>query len=208
VAARDEILAPKTAAEPAVFGLADVAALASSGVSDDVILNQMRTTGTTFALRTEDIIFLKRNKVSDRVVIEMQNSRSRHLATETGATGARSAAQASVATPSLYLRCSESVEFTNKSRKGRDKTGKEIEVKWQEMRAVGNVRIRIDNLEASAEIVTYSEDKSLLAFYGSTKNPAVLTRRKQECDECTILRGEKITFNLKTKEYSVEGARR
>ncbi len=67
---------PKT--EPDAMGLADVAALASSGVSDEVILNQMRTTGATFALCTEDILFLKRNKVSDRVVIEMQNTRARH----------------------------------------------------------------------------------------------------------------------------------
>ena len=35
----------------------------------------MRTTGSTFQLRTEDIVFLKKQSVSDRVVMAMQNSR-------------------------------------------------------------------------------------------------------------------------------------
>jgi hypothetical protein len=57
------------------MGLADVVALANSGVSDEVILNQMRTTGANFALGTQDLIFLKKTKVSDAVVMVMQNSR-------------------------------------------------------------------------------------------------------------------------------------
>ena len=61
----------------AAMNLADVVALASSGVSDEIILNQMMTTAARFTLGTEDILFLKRNKVSDRVVMELQNSRLR-----------------------------------------------------------------------------------------------------------------------------------
>jgi hypothetical protein len=64
-----------TAAKSATMGLADVVALANSGVSDEVILNQMRTTGANFALGTQDLIFLKKTKVSDAVVMVMQNSR-------------------------------------------------------------------------------------------------------------------------------------
>jgi hypothetical protein len=52
-----------------------VVVLAAGGISDEIILNQMKTTGTRFQLATEDILFLKRNKVSDHVVIEMQNCR-------------------------------------------------------------------------------------------------------------------------------------
>jgi type II secretory pathway component GspD/PulD (secretin) len=57
------------------MNLADVAALSMSGVSDDIILNQIRTTGAAFCLGAEEIIWLKKNGVSDRVVMEMQNSR-------------------------------------------------------------------------------------------------------------------------------------
>jgi hypothetical protein len=68
-----------SAAKSAMMGLADVVALAGSGVNDEVILNQMRTTGASFALGTEDLIFLKKNKVSDAVVMEMQNSRMNRM---------------------------------------------------------------------------------------------------------------------------------
>jgi hypothetical protein len=57
------------------MNLADVAALAMSKVSDDIILNQMRTTGAVFRIGAEEIIWLKKNGVSDRIVMEMQNSR-------------------------------------------------------------------------------------------------------------------------------------
>ena len=46
-----------------------------SGVSDEIILNQLRTTGATFCLGTEEIIWLKKNGVGDQVVIAMQNTR-------------------------------------------------------------------------------------------------------------------------------------
>lgn len=62
----------------AAMNLADIVALSSSGVSDEIIINQIQTTQATFTLATEDILFLKKNKVSDKVVIEMQNSRGRN----------------------------------------------------------------------------------------------------------------------------------
>jgi protein involved in polysaccharide export with SLBB domain len=79
---QDEPIAPQRdaasgAKDDAPMNLADVAALSSSGVSDEITLNQIHTTGACFKLCTEEILFLKRNKVSDRVVIEMQNSRHR-----------------------------------------------------------------------------------------------------------------------------------
>jgi hypothetical protein len=61
------------------MNLADVVALSTSGISDDLIVNQMMTTGATFTLATEDILFLKKNKVSDQVVMMMQNSRPRPM---------------------------------------------------------------------------------------------------------------------------------
>jgi hypothetical protein len=65
------------------MNLADVVALSSSGISDEIIVNQMMTTGATFTLATEDILFLKKNKVSDQVVMAMQHSRPRPMPSAT-----------------------------------------------------------------------------------------------------------------------------
>jgi hypothetical protein len=59
----------------AAMNLADVVALSSSGVSDEVIINQIHTTSVHFTLSTEDILWLKKNKVSDQVVMQMQHTR-------------------------------------------------------------------------------------------------------------------------------------
>ncbi len=66
-----------SAATAGLMGLADVVALSASGISDSIIVNQMRTTGATFRLGTEEILFLKKNGVHDDVIIEMQNSGAR-----------------------------------------------------------------------------------------------------------------------------------
>jgi len=43
--------------------------------SDEVIVNQIRTTGATFALGTQDLIRLSKEHVSDTVILAMQNTR-------------------------------------------------------------------------------------------------------------------------------------
>ncbi len=57
--------------------LSEVAALAGRGRQRRDHLGITHTTGASFKLGAEDILFLKKNHVSDRVVIEMQNSRNR-----------------------------------------------------------------------------------------------------------------------------------
>ena len=51
----------------------DVIALAKKGVSDNVIVNQIRATRSTFQLSNDDLITLKDAGVSDRVVNFMLN---------------------------------------------------------------------------------------------------------------------------------------
>jgi hypothetical protein len=46
-------------------------------VGDEVIINQIRSTGSTFQLTTSDITYLKQNNVSDRVINEMISARPR-----------------------------------------------------------------------------------------------------------------------------------
>lgn len=46
-------------------------------VGDEVIINQIRSTGSSFQLSTGDITYLKQNNVSDRVINEMISARPR-----------------------------------------------------------------------------------------------------------------------------------
>lgn len=55
----------------------DVATMALNHISDDVIINQIRTSGTVFSLNPNDIYYLKQNGVSDGVIEEMQATRYR-----------------------------------------------------------------------------------------------------------------------------------
>lgn len=56
-------------------GLSDVVQLTKDGVGEEVIINQIRTTGATFQLSTEDLRTLQANNVSPNVIKEMQNRR-------------------------------------------------------------------------------------------------------------------------------------
>jgi hypothetical protein len=56
---------------------ADVTALVKSGVNDDVIISQIRSTRTVFRLSTAEIIDMKNNGVSEKVIDFMINTASR-----------------------------------------------------------------------------------------------------------------------------------
>jgi outer membrane lipoprotein SlyB len=58
------------------IGIADVIALTRSGQRDEIIINQIRVTRSTFQLTTTDLQMLKDNGVSDRVIAEMQAARA------------------------------------------------------------------------------------------------------------------------------------
>ncbi|MBA4191168.1 MAG: hypothetical protein C0467_24575 [Planctomycetaceae bacterium] len=57
------------------LGLTDVIHLAQQGHDDQVIINQIRSTGSSFQLTASDLDFLKNNQVSSRVIAEMQSAR-------------------------------------------------------------------------------------------------------------------------------------
>jgi hypothetical protein len=60
---------------PQRMGIADVIGMSRAGQSDAVIINQIRTTRSTFQLAGADLDMLKQNGVSDRVILEMQAAR-------------------------------------------------------------------------------------------------------------------------------------
>lgn len=59
------------------LGVQDVVQMAQSHISDDVIVNHIRSSGSVFQLSAQDTIWLKQNGVSDRVVAEMQATNMR-----------------------------------------------------------------------------------------------------------------------------------
>jgi surface antigen len=61
------------AATPQKLGLTDIVHLTHQGHDEQVIINQIRATGSTFQLTTSDLDWLKANGVSPRVIAEMQS---------------------------------------------------------------------------------------------------------------------------------------
>lgn len=60
------------------LGLTDIVTMVQQGVSDDVIITQIRTSGSVFYLSASDLGYLKNDcGVSDRVVMEMQATANR-----------------------------------------------------------------------------------------------------------------------------------
>lgn len=62
--------------QQARMGIADVIALAQAGHSDQVIINQIRSTRSTFQLAGSDLDMLKNAGVSQAVIAEMQAARA------------------------------------------------------------------------------------------------------------------------------------
>ena len=59
------------------LGITDVIELTKAGQGDQIIINQIRSTHSTFHLSSADLNLLKTNGVSDRVIAEMQVARAR-----------------------------------------------------------------------------------------------------------------------------------
>jgi hypothetical protein len=70
-------VAAAQAARPPL-GMTDVIQMAQAHVSDDLIISDIRSTGSVFHLSGQDTIWLKQNGVSDRVVQEMMLTANRY----------------------------------------------------------------------------------------------------------------------------------
>lgn len=67
-----EKVAVQAAAQRRAMGLQDVVTLSRQGTSDDIIINNVRTSGTIFRLSGDEIVWLKQNGVHDCVIEAMQ----------------------------------------------------------------------------------------------------------------------------------------
>ncbi len=90
------------------YGVEDVIKLSRAQISDDIIQNYVQNSGTVYNLSPNDLVYLRNQGVSDRVVATMLEQRSR-LATATaqsapapGAASAPASAEASSAAAPTY----------------------------------------------------------------------------------------------------------
>lgn len=74
---KDVVQATATANAAAAqrLGLTDVIGMVQQGHDEQVIINQIRNTGSTYSLTPGDLDFLRQNNVPSRIIIEMQNAR-------------------------------------------------------------------------------------------------------------------------------------
>jgi hypothetical protein len=108
----------------------------------------------------------------------------------------------------IYLEARDTLEVFSKVQKEKDADGKEIDVSYSEMIAIGNVRVRKQGeFFGDADKVTYSELKGTLTFQGSDKNPASIHRSRGQGVPDQKFSGKTLIYYLKTKTVGGEGAR-
>ncbi|HKB04253.1 MAG TPA: hypothetical protein VKD90_18660, partial [Gemmataceae bacterium] len=84
-------------------------------------------------------------------------------------------------------------------------TGQMVDKTYQEMIAVGNVRVRKQGeFFGDADRVTYSELKGTLTFYGDDRNPAEVHEQKGTGVATKPLRAKTIIYNIRTKSFEAE----
>lgn len=71
---RQQVIVPPQVQPGPPLGLEEVKSLAKSGVSDDLIVSQIRSSATVYHLGTADIILLKNAGVSEKVIDYMINT--------------------------------------------------------------------------------------------------------------------------------------
>jgi surface antigen len=72
-----QLVAAQAAAATPPLTLEDIVRMAQSQTSDQVIINQIRTTGSVYRLNAAQIQWLREQGVSDTVILEMQNTATR-----------------------------------------------------------------------------------------------------------------------------------
>jgi len=94
--------AASQAAPQLSYGVSDVVQLAHANVSEDVILNYVKNSGNAYGLDAGQILYLKQQGVSDRIINTMLDQRSRLAAVQTASSqnnsGANNAPTATVIT--------------------------------------------------------------------------------------------------------------
>ncbi len=75
----EQKVAAQQQAQRRALGLQDVVTLTQNGTSDQIIINEINTSGTVYHLSGDEIVWLKQNGVHDCVIESMQATASRPL---------------------------------------------------------------------------------------------------------------------------------
>jgi hypothetical protein len=106
----------------------------------------------------------------------------------------------------IYMEARDTLEVFSTMQREKNAEGKEVDVEYQEMIAIGNVRVRKQGeFFGDADKVTYSEQKGTLIFYGSEKNPAVLHRLRGQGVADQPVKGKTLIYYLKEKTVGGQG---
>jgi hypothetical protein len=85
------------------YGVDDVLKLTRAQVSEDITVNFVGNSGVAYNLAPDDIVYLKGQGVSDRVINAMMDERKRVVAQASMAVAAQTAAQAPMTDPNAPL---------------------------------------------------------------------------------------------------------
>src|SRR5262245_8437926 len=107
----------------------------------------------------------------------------------------------------VYLECRDRLDVLSTVQKERDpKTGQMVDKTYQEMIAVGNVRVRKQGeFFGDADRVTYSELKGTLTFHGDDRNPAEVREQKGTGVATRPLRAKTIIYYVRSKTFESQG---
>lgn len=104
----------------------------------------------------------------------------------------------------IYLECNQRLQVYNETDRKTDEKGNLVEKTFQAMEAEGNVRVvKVGELEAFANRLTYNESKGTLTFYGDRSTPAIVNRYRGQGIPPDPSKGTKIIYWVKTKEVEV-----
>jgi hypothetical protein len=107
----------------------------------------------------------------------------------------------------IYMECRATLEVFSTVQREKTTDGKEIDVSYQEMIGIGNVRVRKQGeFFGDADRVTYSELKGTLTFHGTEKNPAVVNQQRGQGVRDQTFSGKTIIYHLRDKTVETIGA--
>ena len=106
----------------------------------------------------------------------------------------------------IYLEARDTLEVFTTVQREKNKEGKDVDVEYQEMIAIGNVKVRKqDEFLGDADKVTYSEMKGTLTFHGTDKNPASIYQILGQGIPNRKHSARTLTYYLKTRTVGSAG---
>jgi hypothetical protein len=106
----------------------------------------------------------------------------------------------------IYMECRDTLDVFTTVQREKGPDGKEIDVAYQEMIGIGNVRVRKHGeFFGDADKVAYSEQKGTITLYGTDKNPASISQSQGQGVPNRTFTGRTLTYRLKDRTVETSG---